>query len=107
MLAVKSIAAALVATAATLGAGVAHAGGQVSWSIGINAPIYAPVPVYVQPEPVYLPRPVYVVEPVPVYYPRQIGYYEPVPAYSYHYPRHERRWHHGHRHWEGRDGWRR
>ena len=99
MLAVKSLAAALLATAATLVAGAAHAGGHVSWSIGINAPVYAPVPVYVQPQPVY------VSEPVPVYYPAQGGYYQPVPAY--YYPRHDRRWHHDHRHWEGRDGWHR
>ena len=82
----KSIAAALVATAAALGAGAAHAG-NVSWSIGIatplvgtvisNARVYDPEPVYVQGPPVYLSAPVPVYRsPAPgVYYPRNSAYY--------------------------------
>ena len=110
----KSIATALVATAATLGAGAAHAG-DVSWQIGINlpavgaivsnAPYYAPVPVY-QAEPVYMPAPaVYVrapayrVAPPVAYYPRQDVYYQPVPVA---YPRYDGDWHHRERRWEDR-----
>ena len=118
----KSIAAALVATAATLGAGAAHAG-NVSWSIGIatplvgtvisNARVYAPVPVYVSgsaydPEPVYVQGPpVYLSAPVPVYrspapgvyYPRNSAYYRPEPwLYAREYE--ERGWG---RHWHRRD----
>ena len=112
----KSIATALVATAATLGAGAAHAG-DVSWQIGINlpavgavvsnAPYYAPMPVY-QAEPVYMPAPpVYIRAPVPVYrvappvayYPRQDVYYRPVPVA---YPRYDGAWQYRHWRWEDR-----
>jgi hypothetical protein len=95
---IKSAFIAVLATAATLGAGSAHAGG-VSWSIGINTPVVgsvisnAPYPYY---GPVYAPAPVY--ESVPVYrdvpqayYPGQV-YYRPVPVA---YPRYEPGWRHG------------
>lgn len=111
----KSIATALIATAATLGAGAAHAG-DVSWQIGINlpavgaivsnAPYYAPVPVY-QAEPVYVPAPrVYVrapayrVAPPVAYFPRQDVYYQPVPVA---YPRYDGDWRHRERRWEDHD----
>ncbi len=115
---IKSAFIAVLTTAATLGAGSAHAGG-VSWSIGINTPVMgsmisnAPYPYY---GPVYAPAPVYesvpVYAPVPVYrdvpqaygyYPGQV-YYRPVPVA---YPRYEPGWRHGdHRdrdHDRGRD----
>ena len=99
---VKSIAAALVAIAAGLGAGAAQAG-NVSWSIGIDvpvfgavvsnqavyAPIYAPVPVYVSDpdfyarEPVYLQGPpVYRAETPRVYY----SHYPHYPQYADYVP---------------------
>ena len=102
---IKSVAATLVAVATTLGAGAAHAGGQVSWAVGINSPgvgavvsngpVYAPVPFYAA-EPVYVaPR---VVVPAPVYYyPGAPVYYGPVV-----YPQPYMRWHHRHHpHWAG------
>ncbi|TFZ04795.1 hypothetical protein [Ramlibacter rhizophilus] len=64
-------------------ASTAHAGPDVSFSVGINvpfgyvqpAPVYGPPPVYVQPAPVYVqPRPVYV-QPHPVYV-------QPAPVYG-------------------------
>lgn len=108
----KSIATMLIATAATLGAGAAHAG-DVSWQIGINlpavgalvsnAPYYAAVPMY-QPEPVYVPAPpvyirapAYRVAPPVAYYPRQDVYYQPVPVA---YPRYDGDWYHRERRWE-------
>ena len=109
---IKSIATALVAAAAMLGAGAAHAGGHVSWSIGINTPVVGTVisngPVYYPPVDVYLPvaiyepAPVYRVAPPVAYYPRYSGYYGPVPVV---YPRYTPGWRHGHRHWQHR-GWR-
>jgi hypothetical protein len=110
----KSIAVALIASAATLTAGAAQAR-DVSWSVGINLPVprivlpvpqvvvSAPVPYY-QPEPVYYqPAPVYA--PAPVVYRRAPVYVQPVPVV---YPRYYPAWHHRHDHdrWEGR-GWRR
>ena len=107
---IKSLATALVASTALLGTGVAHAGGHVSWSIGIgvpvvgavvgSAPYYAGAPVYVEPAPLYVePAPVYV-EPAPVYaapVPAYYGYYRPAPVvYPYH------RWH---REWRERRDW--
>ena len=112
----KSIATALIATAATFGAGAAHAG-DVSWQIGINlpamgavvsnAPYYAPAPIY-QSEPVYMPAPpVYIQAPVPVYrvappvayYPRQGVYYRPVPVA---YPRYDADWQYRQWRWDDR-----
>jgi hypothetical protein len=129
MVVYKSFAAALVAIASTLGAGAAHAGGHVSWSIGINTPIvgtvvtnapvyyepapvyYQPAPVYYQPAPVYAPAPVYVSTPVyraapqVAYYPRYGAHYRPVPVA---YPRYYRGGHpHHHARWETRGEWRR
>jgi hypothetical protein len=97
---VKPIATALLATATMLGTGAAHAGGHVSWSIGIsaplvgavigNAPYYAPAPVYVPAPPVYVaPRPVYVA-PAPVYYPPVRDYRADPVIYTY--PRWQREW---------------
>lgn len=93
---IKSAVMALVACASTLGAGAAHAGG-VSWSIGINAPVYgpaypvyAPAPVYA---PVYAPVPVYEAAPPVAYYPRYGYYGAPVvyARYGYGHPY----WRHG------------
>ena len=120
----KSVASALVAIASTLGAGAAHAGGHVSWSIGIStpvvgtvvtnapgyyepAPVYAPVPVYAPAPPFYVsgPVPVYRAAPRVAYYPRHDAYYRPVPvAYP---PYHRGGWHHHHPHGDGRGEWRR
>ena len=81
----KFIAMAIAAAGCALSAGAAHAGGHVSWSVGINvAPVGAVVtnaPVYLEPAPVYVePAPVYYAPPPPVYYaPRVV--YRPVPVY--------------------------
>ena len=103
----KAAATAAVALGA-LGASVAHAGGGVAWSVGINAApgvvigasnygygYHQPAPVYVQPQayyPGYYNAPMYV-QPAPIYY-------RPAPVvYGYGYaPRY-----HGHRH-GGRGG---
>jgi hypothetical protein len=85
--------AALAVAGATV-SGTAQAGGNVYWSIGIdaplgggasvgtvisNAPAYGPAPVYVQPAPVYVPPPVYV-RPAPVVYAPPV-YVAPSPVY--------------------------
>jgi hypothetical protein len=85
--------AALAVAGATV-SGTAQAGGNVYWSIGIdaplgggasvgtvisNAPAYGPAPVYVQPAPVYVPPPVYV-RPAPVVYAPPV-YIAPRPVY--------------------------
>jgi hypothetical protein len=85
--------AALAVAGATV-SGTAQAGGNVYWSIGIdaplgggasvgtvisNAPAYGPAPVYVQPAPVYVPPPVYV-RPAPVVYAPPV-YVAPRPVY--------------------------
>lgn len=129
---IKSAFLALAASAATLAAGGAHAGG-VSWSIGINTPVlgtvisnapayspaygavYAPAPVYV-PAPVrYAPVPAYPVAPPAAYYaapvasvvyaaPAPVVYAAPVYAgYRVHHG--YPGWRHGHRHGDGY-GWR-
>jgi hypothetical protein len=72
-------------------AGMAAAGGNVSFgiSVGIPAPVYVGPPVAYYPRPVYVaPPPVYVAPPV---------YYAPAPIY-YGPPVVHRRWHHHHRH---------
>lgn len=113
---IKPVILALATAGAVLGSASAHAGGHVSWSVGINLPpvgvvvgapaypaypVYAPAPVYVEPAPVYAPvyepAPVYY-RPAPVvygppayYYPRHRAYYRPVPvAAPYPYHRHWR-----------------
>lgn len=66
----RSVLAAAVALGAVGVASAAHAGSDVTLSIGINAPYGSvqPAPVYVAPQPVYVePRPVYVA-PRPVYF---------------------------------------
>lgn len=94
--------AAVLAMAAWGAASSAHAGSDVSVSIGIQipgghvqaAPIYVPQqPVYVQPRPVYVqPAPVYV-QPRPVFVqPRAIIYYGQQPGW------HRGKWHHRHGH---------
>lgn len=99
---IKSALFALVTGAAALGATSAHAGG-VSWSIGINAPVFGAVvstapdyyydgPQYA-PAPVYAPAPYYRAAPRVIYEPRPI-YYRPAPVARVVYPRY-----HG-----GRDG---
>jgi hypothetical protein len=73
---------ALATSAALLGAGAAHAGGDVYWTIGIELPNVgtvisnAPQRVHM-PQPVYVPAPVYVAPPQVVY--RQVpqAYYGP------------------------------
>jgi hypothetical protein len=66
----KSLVVAAVALGAVGVASAAHAGTDVIFSIGVNAPYgyVQPAPVYVNPQPVYVqPRPVYV-QPQTVYY---------------------------------------
>ena len=110
--------------AGSLAAGAAHAGSNVYWSVGINAPLeyggsigtvfsngpgYAPAPVYVQPAPVYVaPAPVYVPAPVymqprPVYVAPAPVYYRPRPVY---YARPATAWvPPGHRHGQRDKSW--
>ena len=73
------------ATAAMLAAAPAHAGVRIGF--GFSIPIFAPVPVFVQPRPIYYAPPVndcppaYVPAPAPAAYPApQPVYYSP-PAY--------------------------
>jgi hypothetical protein len=105
----KSIVLALIASAATLAAVAAHAGG-VAWSVGINLPVprvVLPVlPAFVSaPVPVVAAEPVYASEPMPVYYRRAPVY---VRSLQVVYPRYYPAWRHpdDHDRWEGR-GWRR
>lgn len=97
----KWMASGAVAAAALLGASAASARGDVSWSVGINAPgialgvaaptYYAPPPVYYAPPPVYYrPAPPVYYRPAPVYYAPPPVYYRPAPGYYYRG--------HGHRH---------
>jgi hypothetical protein len=107
----KSIVARIAAVALSLGAAAsAHAGGNVFWSIGINAPLdpygttigttisnapsYLAAPVYVQPAPIYYPPapvvyapPVYV-QPHPVYMQPRPVYVQPRPVVVYPRPVH-------------------
>ena len=105
----RYVAAASLAFAAVGTATVAHAGGNVQFSVGAhvapgvaigvtNAPVYDPRPVYapyyVPPAPVYYaPPPVVYVPPAPVYYGAYYGaprvYYNNRPHWNHHN-------HHGH-----------
>jgi len=132
----KSIVLALIAGAATLSAGAAHAG-NLSWQVGINLPVprivlpVPPLPVVVAPQPVYYeparpsystysddaayyerPQPAYY-EPAPVVYQRPAVvyqrpavYYRPVPVVV---PSYSREWHHHRHEYDRHDGrgWRR
>lgn len=110
----RTIWAALLALAGLLGAGSAHAGGNVYWSVGIHAPldpfgasigttisnaprvVYRPAPVYLAPAPVYMAPPPPVYYPAPVYYkpaPRVVYVQRPAPVYVMHK-------HHPHKHWK-------
>jgi hypothetical protein len=63
----KSLVATAIAFGAVAAASAAHARSDVVFSIGVNAPVLVPAPVYVQPRPVYVqPQPVYV-QPQPIY----------------------------------------
>ncbi|MEJ7930896.1 hypothetical protein WG922_13025 [Ramlibacter sp. AN1015] len=102
------------------GAGAAHAGSDVYWSLGVSpapgvsigvgnvAPVYVrPAPIYVQPAPVYVqPAPIYAHPPV-VYSPPRVvygtpGYYvQPAPVIHGWHPGpqfHGRPHRHGHGH---------
>ncbi|XVJ70859.1 MAG: hypothetical protein HEQ39_15485 [Rhizobacter sp.] len=96
----------------------AVAGGQVTWSVGVNLPpaqvVLSNGPVYhYPPQPVYRAPPPVVYYPAPrVYYPPPQVIYRPAPVYG-HPPAfggwvHERppRWHRGHEHGHRRDHWR-
>lgn len=77
----KWAAAATVASAALLGAGVAQARSDVFFNVGVNLPpigvSIGNAPVYYQPAPVYYaPPPVYY-RPAPVYYQPAPVYYQP------------------------------
>ena len=105
----RYVAAASLAFAAVGTATVAHAGGNVQFSVAAavpgvalgvsNAPVYYPRPVYAQPyyappAPVYYvpPAPVVYVPPAPVYYGT---YYGAAPVY-YNRPHWNHHRHHGH-----------
>jgi hypothetical protein len=106
----KLFAITLAAASFALASGAAHAGSNVYWSIGINAPpigtvisnapVYsAPAPVYY--EPAYVPPPV-VVAPAPVVY----GYGYGWQRAGYAYPREWQHWNYEQRrHWEERQRW--
>lgn len=76
-----------IALVGALNPGLAHARGDVRWSVSIGVPA-VPAAVYVEPAPVYMvppppvyyappPRPVYVMQPAPVVYgPPAYGYYD-------------------------------
>ena len=71
--------AAAIVGAATLASGAAQAGGHVNFSVGVNVPMYAAPPVYVQPAPVYVqPQAVYVPN---VYAQPQVVYTQPPVVY--------------------------
>jgi hypothetical protein len=74
----RTLVSSLAAAACLLGMSAAHAGGNVSWSIGISAP---PVTTVISGGPYYPSAPVYV-QPQPVYrQPPQAYYYPPAPVY--------------------------
>lgn len=103
---IKKIAVALAAVGGLLvAAAPAHAGGHVSWSVGVGLPVggyaYAPPPAYYgPPAPVYVAPPV-VYTPAPVYYG---GYYGPRPYYAPRVVYRPRGYWYGH---DGRGEWRR
>jgi PXPV repeat-containing protein len=89
----KSLAVAAVVLGAVGLASVAHAGTDVFFSIGVNAPYgyVQPARVYVDPQPVYVqPARVYV-DPQPVYVQPRPVYVQPQPVYYGHDRRWERR----------------
>ena len=82
----RALVAATLAVGGLAATSAAHARSDVSLSIGIGAPIGAPV--YVQPQPVYVqPQPVYV-QPRPVFVQPQPVYVQPQPVYGYGYQQH-------------------
>ncbi|HWI83733.1 hypothetical protein [Ramlibacter sp.] len=93
----KSLVVAAAALGAVAVASAAHAGSDVIFSIGVNAPYgyVQPAPRYVDPQPVYVqPQPVYV-QPQPVYVEPQPVYVQPRPVYVQPqavYYGHDRRW---------------
>ena len=109
----RYVAAASLALAAVGTTTVAHAGGNVHFSVAVpgvaigvtNAPVYYPRPVYtpyyVPPAPVYYaPPPVAYVRPAPVYYG---SYYGAAPVY-YNRPYWNHHNHHGHKGHKGHKG---
>lgn len=101
--------AALSAVAAGALFAAASANAEVSWSIGIGAPVYvAPAPVYTAPPPVYYqPAPrVYYAPPQPVYERREPVYYGPPTVYyepDYRSGYRYRYRHRDHRDWDDHD----
>ena len=101
--------AALVTAALGIG-GTAQARSDVYWSVGVGAPGAQVVlgnapPIYVNPVPVYAPRPVYYSEPVyvqprPVYYAPPV-YVQPRPIYVQQAPVWERSGYYDDRHRHG------
>jgi len=75
----------IVAAAALAGSvGTAQAGGNISWSVGINAGppvVYGPPPVYMAPQPVYVAPPPRYYAPPPrvVYAPPPVMLWAPPP----------------------------
>lgn len=73
-----------IAAGGLAASGAAQARGDVSWSVGISAPVAGVVvgnsPGYYQPQPIYAPQPVYV-QPAPVYAPPAPVYYGARPVY--------------------------
>lgn len=91
----RALVAGFLAVGGLAATSAAHARSDVSFSIGIGAPVghVYPAPVYVQPQPVYVqPRPVFV-QPQPVYV-------QPQPVYGHGYQQH----HHRRGPWGDRDG---
>ena len=100
-----------VALAALGGAPVAHARGDVTWSVGVGVPGVVVgatngYPAYVAPPPVYYAPP-----PRVVYTPPQPVYYTPPPppvvygpGYGYYNRGHRHHHHHGHGHGHGHGG---
>jgi hypothetical protein len=110
----KVLAASALALAALGVVPAAHAGGDLYFSIGTQAPpvYYAPPPVYYAPEPVYVqPRPVYVAAPV-YSVPAQVSVQPAAPAYVFIGPderarrQWRRQWYWRHHHDWDRPHWR-
>lgn len=105
----KTISTLALAFAALAGSvGTAQAGGNVTWSVGIQAGppvVYGPQPVYVAPQPVYVAPPRYYAPPPRVVYapPPHVVYAPPPPHRGWNRYRghgHDRGYHRGrgHRH---------